>query len=241
MFRESKRLDDIDFLIDWQEFLRRYLNSYLEYVEQVCSSTMLPTPIHIICGSIQHGTQVWVLPTWIHQTTRSIDPNVDMVWWYSHAAPALLPIGLSGKRGWTTYALATRHVWMCYVSTTADGDDEADTRRRLGITYGVLLSEPSVVHISKRRKWDSVGFPCTRDEPWASSWQSRTWVMTWYLRAITNGDFRTKATWCGPCANDDTCMSTWQKPKLMTDTFPIEDARALTENWLVRGQPPSCI
>ena len=35
MFRESKRLEDIDVLIDWQEFWRRYLNSYLEYGEQV--------------------------------------------------------------------------------------------------------------------------------------------------------------------------------------------------------------
>ena len=35
MFWESKRLEDIDFLLNWQEFWRRSLNSYLEYGELV--------------------------------------------------------------------------------------------------------------------------------------------------------------------------------------------------------------
>ena len=35
MFWESKRLEDIDFLLNWEEFWRRSLNSYLEYVEQM--------------------------------------------------------------------------------------------------------------------------------------------------------------------------------------------------------------
>ena len=35
MFWESKIFEDVDFLLNWQEFWRRSLNSYLEYGEQV--------------------------------------------------------------------------------------------------------------------------------------------------------------------------------------------------------------